>query len=133
MGFWTRRRRAADVTVIFRGVPTLPEENFSSKQGGRIVFGRDGSVFMTMGDRDGNRKADYVQALAQHLDNHAGKIIHLTPEGLPAADNPFLKTPGALPEIWALGIRSPEGFAMDPKPATRGKPSMVRAAATNST
>jgi glucose/arabinose dehydrogenase len=104
-----------DVTVIFRGTPTLPEENFSLKQGGRIVFARDGSVFMSMGDRDGNRKADYAQALAQHLDNDAGKIIHLTAEGLPAADNPFLKTQGALPEIWALGIRSPEGFAMDPK------------------
>jgi aldose sugar dehydrogenase len=42
-----------------------------------------------------------------------GKIIHLTPDGAPAPDNPFLHTPGVRPEIWAYGIRSPEGFAFD--------------------
>ena len=46
-----------DVTVIYRGVPELPEQNFSMKQGGRIVFAKDGSLFMTVGDRDGNNKA----------------------------------------------------------------------------
>jgi aldose sugar dehydrogenase len=101
-----------DVTVIYRGVPALPVKNFSSKQGGRIVFARDGSLFMTVGDRDGNNKADYDAALAQKLDNDVGKIIHLTPEGSPSPDNPFLNTPGVRPEIWAYGIRSPEGFAL---------------------
>lgn len=100
-----------DVTVIYRGVPELPEENFSMKQGGRIAFAHDGSLFMTVGDRDGNRKADYDQQLAQKLDNDVGKIIHLTPEGAPSPDNPFLDKPGVRPEIWAYGIRSPEGFA----------------------
>ncbi len=66
---------------------------------------------MTVGDRDGNRKADYDQQLAQKLDNDVGKIIHLTQEGTPAPDNPFLNKPGVRPEIWAYGIRSPEGFA----------------------
>jgi len=100
-----------DVTVIYRGVPELPEENFSMKQGGRIAFAKDGSLFMTVGDRDGNRKADYDQQLAQKLDIDVGKIIHLTPDGAPSPDNPFLNTPGERPEIWAYGIRSPEGFA----------------------
>ena len=100
-----------DVTVIYRGVPELPEQNFSMKQGGRIAFAHDGSLFMTVGDRDGNRKADYDQQLAQKLDNDVGKIIHLTPEGAPSPDNPFLDQPGVRPEIWAYGIRSPEGFA----------------------
>jgi glucose/arabinose dehydrogenase len=103
-----------DVTVIYRGVPELPEENFSMKQGGRIVVARDGTLFMTVGDRDGNRKADYDQQLAQKLDNDVGKIIHLTPEGAPAPDNPFLGRPDVRPEIWAYGIRSPEGFALAP-------------------
>ena len=103
-----------DVTVIYRGVPVLPEKNFSSKQGGRIVFARDGSLFMTVGDRDGNNKHDYDQALAQKLDNDVGKIIHLTPDGAPSPDNPFLNTPGARPEIWAYGIRSPQGFVLAP-------------------
>jgi glucose/arabinose dehydrogenase len=100
-----------DVTVIYRGVPELPEENFSMKQGGRIAFAKDGSLFMTVGDRDGNKKADYDQQLAQKLDIDVGKIIHLTPDGAPAPDNPFLNKPGVRPEIWAYGIRSPEGFA----------------------
>jgi aldose sugar dehydrogenase len=102
-----------DVTVIYRGVPAMPVKNYSAKQGGRIAFARDGSLFMSVGDRDGNNKADYDAALAQKLDNDVGKIIHLTPDGAPAPDNPFLHTPGVRPEIWAYGIRSPEGFAFD--------------------
>ena len=43
------------------------------KQGGRIVFAQDGTLFMTVGDRDGNRKADYDQQLAQKLDNRRGQ------------------------------------------------------------
>jgi glucose/arabinose dehydrogenase len=103
-----------DVTVIYRGVPELPEHNFSMKQGGRIAFARDGALFMSVGDRDGNRKADYDQQLAQKLDIDVGKIIHLTQDGAPAADNPFLNKPGVRPEIWAYGIRSPEGLAFAP-------------------
>ena len=103
-----------DVTVIYRGVPDLPEQNYSMKQGGRIAFARDGSLFMTVGDRDGNRKADYDQQLAQKLDIDVGKIIHLTPDGSPAPDNPFLNKPGVRPEIWATGIRSPEGMTFAP-------------------
>ena len=104
-----------DVRVVFRGKPYESVKNFSSKQGGRIAFAKDGSIFLTMGDRDGNKKEDYDLALAQKLDNHMGKVLHLTPEGLPADNNPFLKTPGALPEIWTLGMRSPQGLAFDPK------------------
>ena len=102
-----------DVTVIYRGVPVLPEKNFSAKQGGRIVFARDGSLFMTVGDRDGNLRSDYVDKVAQKLDNDLGKVIHVMPDGTPSPDNPFLKTPGALPEIWTYGLRDPQGFAMD--------------------
>jgi glucose/arabinose dehydrogenase len=103
-----------DVTVVFRGSPTLAAKNFSAKQGGRIVFARDGSIFMSMGDRDGNLRSDYVDRLAQKLDNDLGKLIHILPDGTPAPDNPFLKTPGALPEIWNYGLRDPQGLALDP-------------------
>ena len=48
-----------DVTVIFRGKPYDSVKNFSSKQGGRIAFAKDGTIFLTMGDRDGNNEADY--------------------------------------------------------------------------
>jgi glucose/arabinose dehydrogenase len=102
-----------DVTVIYRGVPELPEHNFSMKQGGRIAFAKDGTLFMTVGDRDGNKQEDYDEAQAQKTDRDVGKIIHLTAEGTPAPDNPFLNKPGVRPEIWAIGIRSPEGLAFD--------------------
>jgi glucose/arabinose dehydrogenase len=48
------------------------------------------------------------------LDNHLGKVIHITPDGAPAPDNPFLGKPHVLPEIWAYGMRSQEGLAFDP-------------------
>ena len=102
-----------DVTVIYRGVPALPEHNFSAKQGGRIAFAKDGTLFMSVGDRDGNKQEDYDKAQAQKLDRDVGKIIHLTADGLPTPDNPFLHEAGARPEIWAYGIRSPEGLAFD--------------------
>lgn len=104
-----------DVRVVFRGKPYESVKNFSSKQGGRIAFAHDGTIFLSMGDRDGNNFADYALALAQKLDNHMGKVLHLTPEGEPAADNPFLKTAGALPEIWTYGMRNPQGLAFDPR------------------
>jgi glucose/arabinose dehydrogenase len=52
--------------------------------------------------------------VAQKLDNDLGKIIRITPDGKPAPGNPFVATPGALPEIWAYGQRSQEGLAFDP-------------------
>jgi hypothetical protein len=66
---------------------------------------------MTTGDRSDSPPWD----VAQRLDNHLGKVIHITPDGAPAPDNPFIGKPGVLPEIWAYGVRSPEGLTFDPK------------------
>jgi glucose/arabinose dehydrogenase len=52
--------------------------------------------------------------VAQYLDTHLGKVIRITKEGAPAPGNPFAGKPGALPEIWSYGIRSPEGLAFAP-------------------
>ena len=68
-GFWSNTNLAtatlaedggkvSDVKVIFKGSPAVPLNNSSSKQGGRIVFGKDGSIFLIMGDRDANRHWD---------------------------------------------------------------------------
>ena len=62
---------------------------------------------MTMGDR-GERKA------AQKLNVHNGKILRLNLDGTPPLDNPFVKTKGALPEIWSYGHRNPQGIDFDP-------------------
>jgi len=100
-----------DVTVIFRAQPAMPSKRLGGKTGGRIAIGRDGSLFMTTGDRSDSPPWD----VAQKMDNHLGKIVHITPDGKPAPDNPFLGRSGVLPEIWATGVRSPEGLAFDPR------------------
>ena len=100
-----------DVTVIFRARPAMPSKRLGGKTGGRIAIGRDGNLFVTIGDRSDSPPWD----VAQRLDTDLGKIIHITPEGAPAPDNPFIGKPGVLPEIWAYGARSEEGLAFDPR------------------
>ena len=99
-----------DVVVIFRAQPAMPSKRLGSKTGGRIAIGRDGNLFVTIGDRSDSPPWD----VAQRLDTHLGKVIHITPDGAPAPDNPFIGTPGVLPEIWAYGTRSQQGLAFDP-------------------
>ena len=105
------KRALTDVTVIFRAQPAMPSKRLGGKTGGRIAIGRDGSLFVTIGDRSDSPPWD----VAQRMDTHLGKIIHITPDGAPAPDNPFLGKPGVLPEIWASGLRSQEGLAFDPR------------------
>ncbi len=83
-----------------------------TKTGGRIAIAADGNLFVVIGDRDSAGATPWD--VAQKLDTDLGKVIHITPEGKPAAGNPFLHTPGALPEIWSIGHRSEEGLAFDP-------------------
>jgi glucose/arabinose dehydrogenase len=104
-----------DVAVIFRTVPAVPSQRLGGKTGGRIAFGKDGNLFIVIGDRDDNPRQTVPDWMsAQKLDNDLGKIIHITPDGKPAPDNPFLHTPGARPEIWSLGHRSPQGLVFAP-------------------
>lgn len=105
------KRTLTDVTVIFRAQPTMPSKRLGAKTGGRIAIDRNGNLFLTTGDRSDSPPWD----VAQKLDNHLGKILHITPDGAPAPDNPFIDKPGVLPEIWAYGVRSPEGLAFDPR------------------
>jgi aldose sugar dehydrogenase len=95
----------ANVQVIFRQSP-----KFSSSLhfGSRLAFARDGKLFIGLGDRF-SRKDD-----AQTLNTHHGKVVRIEPDGKVPADNPFLKTPGALPEIWSHGHRNIQGAAIHP-------------------
>jgi aldose sugar dehydrogenase len=101
----------SDAKVIFRAQPAMPSKRLGGKTGGRIAIARDGSLFITIGDRSDSPPWN----VAQQLDTDLGKIIHITPEGAPAPDNPFIGRPGVLPEIWAYGTRSQEGLAFDPR------------------
>jgi glucose/arabinose dehydrogenase len=99
-----------EAKVIFRAQPAMPSKRLGAKTGGRIAIAKDGTLFVTTGDRSDSPPWD----VAQKLDNHLGKVLHITQDGAPAPDNPFLGRPGVLPEIWAYGLRSPEGLAFDP-------------------
>jgi len=97
--------RLADVQVIFR---QLPKVSSTLHCGSRLVFARDGRLFVVLGDRF-SRKDD-----AQTLDNHLGKVVRIEADGKVPADNPFVATPGAKPEIWSLGHRNMQGAALHP-------------------
>jgi glucose/arabinose dehydrogenase len=71
-----------------------------------VVEAPDGSLFLTIGDR-GDRDA------AQDLGRHNGSVIRVLPDGRVPADNPFVGTAGALPEIWSYGHRNPQGAGLD--------------------
>jgi aldose sugar dehydrogenase len=101
-----------DVKVIFRSVPAIPSKRLGGKTGGRIAIDPNGNLFVAIGDRDDNGVNPWT--VSQQMDSDLGKMIHITPDGEPAPDNPFLGKPGVLPEIWSSGIRSPEGLAYDP-------------------
>ena len=97
--------RLEDVRVIFSQKPKVASDLHF---GCRIVEMPDGNLFLTLGERF-QRMDD-----AQKLDNHHGKVVRLTKEGRPAAGNPYLQTPGALPEIWSYGHRNAQGATLGP-------------------
>ena len=74
--------------------------------GSRIAFDGNGHLFFTIGDR-GHRPN------GQDLSSHAGSVLRLNLDGSVPADNPFIDTPGALPEIWSYGHRNPQGIFFD--------------------
>jgi glucose/arabinose dehydrogenase len=94
-----------DVKVIFRQEGPLSGGNH---YGCRIVQGRDGNLWLTMGDHWAYRNE------AQNLANHIGKIVRVTPDGAVPPDNPFVGRSDAKPEIWSYGHRNSQGAALHP-------------------
>ena len=76
--------------------------------GSRLVFSRDETLFVTLGDRNIGR------ASVQTLDNHIGKVVRIDRDGKAPADNPYLDTAGARPELWSVGHRNVQGAALHP-------------------
>jgi glucose/arabinose dehydrogenase len=74
--------------------------------GSRITIARDGSLFVSLGDRG-------EQDRAQDFHDDAGSIIHIEADGSIPADNPFKDGKRALPEIWSKGHRNPQGITFD--------------------
>ena len=82
--------------------------------GGKIAFDK-GYVFLSLGDRQVPPEGTLEKHPAQDLSNHHGKMIRLHDDGRVPDDNPYVKTPGALPEIWSMGHRNIQGLAIHPQ------------------
>ena len=101
--------RRASEQVILR-----VQQPFANHNGGQLQFGPDGLLYIGLGD--GGSAGDPGNR-AQNLGTLLGKILRINvnstlPYTIPA-DNPFIGTPGARPEIWAYGLRNPWRFSFD--------------------
>ncbi|EPJ89833.1 glucose/sorbosone family dehydrogenase [Pseudomonas sp. CFII64] len=105
-----RGRLSADMsklenfTVIFRQQPKLSVGNHF---GSRMVFDRDGYLFIALGENN-NRPT------SQDLDKLQGKVVRLFPDGKVPPDNPFVGQKNVRPEIWSYGHRNQQGATLNP-------------------
>jgi glucose/arabinose dehydrogenase len=93
-----------DFRVLFR---MQPASRGGRHFGGRIVFAGDGTVFLTLGDRGSEERA-------QRAKDHAGSVIRLHDDGRVPADNPFVSHASHLPESFSRGNRNIQGAALHP-------------------
>ena len=96
-----------NIEVIYRAKPAY---RGALQYGSRILFDKEGNLFVSTGERSGGD----IRMKAQDLGAAIGKILHLTKDGKPVAGGPFANTTNALPEIYAYGFRNPEGMAWNP-------------------
>ena len=97
-----------NVQVIFRQAPSLDS---TLHFGCRLVFARDGKLFIAMGDRS----IPEGRMQAQRMDGLLGKIVRLNPDGSIPKDNPFVGRQGVRPEIWSLGHRNIQSAVLHPR------------------
>ena len=93
-----------DFKVVFRQEPKLSVGNHF---GSRLVFDREGYLFITLGENND-------RPTAQDLDKLQGKVVRIYPDGNVPDDNPFVGQAGVRPEIWSYGQRNPQGAALNP-------------------
>lgn len=99
--------KVENVQVIYKQSPSM---NSPGHFGSRLVFGRDGTLFVTQGDRQNNAGRELVQK----MDALNGKIVRINPDGSIPKDNPFVGKEGVRPEIWSLGHRNVQAAALNP-------------------
>lgn len=98
------RARLENFTVIFRQQPKLSEGNHF---GSRLVFDRNGYLFIALGENN-------QRSTAQDLDKLQGKVVRILPDGEVPKDNPFYGQKNVRPEIWSFGHRNQQGAALNP-------------------
>jgi glucose/arabinose dehydrogenase len=77
--------------------------------GSRLLFGQDGMLYITTGERSDAPMRKH----SQQLDGHLGKTLRINPDGSVPTDNPFVAQQDAKPEIWSLGHRNIQAAAFD--------------------
>jgi glucose/arabinose dehydrogenase len=100
--------RVENVEVIYHQAPSL---NSPLHFGSRLVFARDGTLFVTQGDRS----ITPGRMQAQQMDSLIGKIVRINTDGSIPADNPFVGRSGVRPEIWSIGHRNVQGATLHPE------------------
>ncbi len=98
--------RLENVQVIYRQTPKVRS---NMHFGSRLVFDREGRLFITQGDRNNQRP------LVQDLSTTVGKIVRINADGSIPRDNPFVSRQGARPEIWSYGHRNVQAAALHPQ------------------
>ena len=98
--------KLADHQTLFQAPPELYWID-NTHFGARFIFDKDGHLFYSIGDR-GHEKD------AQDLGSPYGKLHRIHDDGRVPDDNPFVKTPGAIPTIWSYGHRNQQGLAFHP-------------------
>ena len=93
--------------IIYRAIPYFDN---SMHFGSRIVFDKEGNIFITTGERSSLE----TRYNAQKLETAHGKVIHITTDGNAVQGNPFINTEGVLPEIYSFGHRNPQGLDIHP-------------------
>lgn len=96
-----------NVTVIYRATPAY---SGALHYGGRVLFSKDGNLFVTTGERSDMA----TRAQAQDINSGLGKIIRITKDGQPAGGNPFAGRENARPELYSYGHRNVQGIAFHP-------------------
>ena len=97
-----------NATVIYRATPAY---RGTLHYGGRILFDKSGNLFVSTGERSDLE----TRPQAQWLNSALGKLLHITTDGKPAANNPFLNNSTAMPEVYSYGHRNVQGLAFHPE------------------
>jgi glucose/arabinose dehydrogenase len=99
--------KVENVEVIYHQVPSFTS---TLHFGSRLVFGRDGTLFVTQGERS----VTEGRMQAQKMDSGLGKLIRINKDGSIPKDNPFVGKDGVRPEIWSFGHRNLQAAALHP-------------------
>lgn len=100
--------KVENIKVIYRATPAYKG---SLQYGSRILFDKQGNLFVSTGERSGKD----IRMKAQDLNAAIGKIVHITKDGKAVPNGPFAHTANARPEIYTYGHRNPEGMAWNPQ------------------